>query len=643
MEMRILKYGGVVFFALMLHLYLYHFQVIQNLDYRLYDFLAEVNGESRVSILKNKQEEHVVIVDIDEDSLNRYGQWPWPRIINAKLLNQIELMKPRTIGVNLIFSEKDRMSPINIQKFYKEVFNYDIEMPTLAQSLKDNDLLLIDSIKKAESTGSIFLLEKPSLVHKCSGLNYNEVLFSPINTFRKRNYAFCNYSNIQENIKNFGFLNVQIDSDGFLRRVPLFMNYKERIIPSFALATLLSLDNLKRSVDKDKFSLLGHSFIVDSDASVLLNFHTSLPKVISAIDILNGEISAESIKDKIVLIGSTAIEDRYFLPNRQKISNTMIHAMVIENILEDDLYSQPDIYKAINLLLSIVLSLIIIWFLFKRWYIALLMLFIITMSLSSMVLIILYLSHIYLSIGYLWVPFLDFFFIMSLYFIFLHVKEQEKAQQALMESHSAMVDSISLIASMHDDETGAHILRTKNYVKLLADHFYTKKMYLDILTPEYIHAMHEAAPLHDIGKIGIPDAILKKPGKLTEEEYEIMKTHSTLGKNVIQNTINAYSKNNFLKVAYNIAYYHHERWDGKGYPVGLKEDEIPLEAQFMALADVYDALISKRRYKEAFSFEKAENIIIEARSTVYSPELIDAFLELKDEFKKIALRWQDDL
>jgi len=643
MKMRILKYGGVVFVALMLHLYLYHFQIIQNLDYRLYDFLVEVNGKNSVSLFNKKKEEHVVIVDIDEDSLHRYGQWPWPRIINAKLINQIGLMKPKTIGLNLIFSEKDRMSPVNIQAFYKEVFNYDIEMPSLAKSLKDNDLLLINSLEKSNVTGSIFLLEKPSLVHKCSDFVYPKVIFPPNDTFIKRNYAFCNHPNIQKSIKNFGFLNVQVDSDGFLRRVPLFMNYKDRTIPSFALATLLTLDRLKESRYKDKFSLLEHSFIIDRDASVLLNFHNVLPKVISAIDILNGKISMESIKDKIVLIGSSAIEDRYFLPNRQKISNTMIHAMVIENILEDQLYSQPHIYKEINLILSILLSLLIIWFLFKRWYIALLILFITTMSLSIMVLIVSYLSHIYISIGYLWIPFLDFFFIMSLYFIFLHVKEQEKAQQALMESHSAMVDSISLIASMHDDETGAHILRTKNYVKLLADYFYKKKMYLDILTPEYIHAMHEAAPLHDIGKIGIPDAILKKPGKLTEEEYEIMKTHSTLGKNVIQNTINAYSKNNFLKVAYNIAYYHHERWDGKGYPMGLKEDEIPLEAQFMALADVYDALISKRRYKEAFSFEKAENIIIEARSTVYSPELIDAFLELKDEFKKIALRWQDDL
>jgi len=641
--MRILKYGGVVFFVLMLHLYLYHFKVIQNLDYRLYDFLAEVNNSDKNIISKGSNSKSVIIVDIDEKSLKRYGQWPWPRIVHTKLINQIGLMKPKTIGLNLIFSDKDRTSPVNIQQFYKEIFNYEIEMPTLAKSLKDNDLLLIDSIKKVNATCSIFLLEKESLSHECQEKKYKKLLFPNIETFLHRNHALCNHPDIEKNIRSFGFLNTQLDSDGFLRRTPLFMNYKDRLIPSFALATLLNIDSFTPTEKINQFSILEHKVIMDSDASVLLNFHLPLPYVISAIDILDGSISPEMLKDKIVLIGSSAIEDRYFLPNHKKISNTMIHALVIENILQDEFYSQPKIYKEVNLILSILLSLLIVWLLFKRWYIALLILFATSMFLSSMLLVILYLSHIYISIGYLWVPFLDFFFIMSLYFIFLHVKEQEKAHKALMESHSAMVDSISLIASMHDDETGAHILRTKNYVKLLADYFYQKKMYLDILTPEYIHAMHEAAPLHDIGKIGIPDAILKKPGKLTDAEYEIMKTHSTLGKNVIQNTINAYSKNNFLKVAYNIAYYHHEKWDGTGYPNGLKGSEIPLEAQFMALADVYDALISKRRYKEAFSFEKAENIIIEARNRVYSPELIDAFLELREEFKKIALRWQDDL
>ena len=231
---------------------------------------------------------------------------------------------------------------------------------------------------------------------------------------------------------------------------------------------------------------------------------------------------------------------------------------------------------------------------------------------------------------------------MSTSFILLYVQEQKKSHEALLQSHVAMVDSMILLATIHDDETGGHLLRTKNYVKLLADYFYKKKIYLDVLTPAYIGTIYEAAPLHDIGKIGIPDAILKKPGKLTVEEFEIMKTHSTLGKNVIQNMLNAYDKNDFLKVAYNIAFYHHEKWDGTGYPMGLKGMKIPIEAQFMTLADVYDALISKRCYKKAFTFETAEEIIVSGKGKTYSPRLIEAFLELKEEFKEIALKYQDD-
>jgi adenylate cyclase len=396
--------------------------------------------------------------------------------------------------------------------------------------------------------------------------------------------------------------------------------------------------------ENTNLSILGHSIPVDKENYALLNFHSSLPKKISAIDVLRRRVSEEVFQGKIVLIGSSAnsINYRYFLPNHQKISNTMIHATLIENILNDVLYVQPDFYKKLNLYLSFILSLFLIWLLFKRWYLLIMVFSFTTIIVSLSWAVIAFLNHTYVSIGYFLIPFLDFFFIMSISFILLYVKEKERSHQALLASHSATVDSIALIASMHDDETGAHIRRTKNYVKVLAEYFYAKKAYPKLLTPEYINSIYEAAPLHDIGKIGIPDSILKKPGKLTEEEFEVMKTHATLGKNVIQNTMNSYDKNDFLKVAYNIAFYHHEKWDGTGYPNGLKGHEIPLEAQFMTLADVYDALISKRRYKKAFSFEKAEKIIIEGRGTVYSPTMIEAFLELKEEFKEIALKWQDD-
>jgi putative two-component system response regulator len=153
----------------------------------------------------------------------------------------------------------------------------------------------------------------------------------------------------------------------------------------------------------------------------------------------------------------------------------------------------------------------------------------------------------------------------------------------------------------------------------------------------------KSAPLHDIGKVGIPDHILMKPGKLTAEEFEVMKRHPVLGRDAIRSAeIRVKSDGSFLRVASEIAYGHHERWDGKGYPQGIGGDEIPLSARLMALADVYDALISKRIYKPAMPHAKAVEVIREGRGSHFDPEVLDAFLELAGEFDAIAVRFSDN-
>jgi len=634
--MRLLKYFGIILFSFFLHLYLYQSNIIKNLDFRLYDILTRCISAEEI------EGHHVVVVDIDNKSLREFSQWSG--IVNSQLINQLSLYNPASIGMNIVFSEKDRSSPLNIEQFYKDFYNFKIEMPTLPNVIYDNDLLLEKSIQNSETVLSLYLSQEDEFFKECSFFKSSQKNFLHHYTSLKAKSILCNYKKLQSKIKNFGFSNLEIDEDGLFRRTPLFISYQNRIIPSFGLATLLSLDSILEGKEKNRFSLLGHDIHLNKESYVLLNFNSTLSQKVSAIDVLREKVGKELFQGKIVLIGSSAnsINYRYLLPSYQKISNTMIQATLIENILNNSLYVQPNKYKMINLYLSFFLSLIIVWLLFKHRYILLVLFFLITMISSTLWVVVAYLNYVYISIGYLWIPFLDFFFILSISFILLYVKEKEKSTLALIKSHSATIDTISLIASMHDDETGAHISRTKNYVKILADYFYDKNAYPELLTRDYINSIYEAAPLHDIGKIGIPDSILKKPGKLTEEEFEIMKTHSTLGKNVIQNTMNAYDKNDFLKVAYNIAFYHHEKWDGTGYPNGLKGNEIPLEAQFMTLADVYDALISKRRYKEAFTFEVAEKIILEGKGTVYSPEMIEAFLKLKGEFRKIALKWKDD-
>jgi putative two-component system response regulator len=198
------------------------------------------------------------------------------------------------------------------------------------------------------------------------------------------------------------------------------------------------------------------------------------------------------------------------------------------------------------------------------------------------------------------------------------------------------------LAETRDSDTGNHIRRTQFYVKALAEHLKTHPRFAGELTPEMIDLLFKTAPLHDIGKVGIPDRILLKPGRFTPDEFEIMKTHTTLGRNAIEHAESALSVPvEFLKIAKEIAYGHQEKWDGSGYPEGVSGDDIPLSARLMAVADVYDALISRRVYKEGMPHEKAVGIIQEGAGSHFDPDIVDAFIAIQDEFRSIAARYAD--
>jgi len=204
------------------------------------------------------------------------------------------------------------------------------------------------------------------------------------------------------------------------------------------------------------------------------------------------------------------------------------------------------------------------------------------------------------------------------------------------------IQVMASLAETRDNETGGHIRRTQHYVKSLCTFLRKSPKYRDILTDSVIDMYFKSAPLHDIGKVGIPDQILLKPGRLSAEEFEIMKTHTTLGRDTIHTAEVALDVEvDFLTTAKEIAYSHQEKWDGSGYPLGLKEEQIPLSARVMAIADVYDALITKRVYKPAMPHELASKIIIEGSGSHFDPAIVDAFVHVIEDFKAIAERYAD--
>lgn len=218
-----------------------------------------------------------------------------------------------------------------------------------------------------------------------------------------------------------------------------------------------------------------------------------------------------------------------------------------------------------------------------------------------------------------------------------------KKDREIVAAQTSVIYSLVKLTESRDDNTGKHIERVAEYCKLIAEKLRDTQEYKNSISNDFVEHIYWAAPLHDIGKVAMPDSVLLKPGKLTEEEFEIMKSHTTIGANTLLEVKKRYPENELLDIGISIANFHHEKWDGTGYPIGLSGKDIPLEARIMALADVYDALRSRRIYKEAFSHEKSVEIIKADKGTHFDPKIVDVFLEHEEEFRKIYEKYQDEI
>ncbi|MGE5386910.1 MAG: HD domain-containing phosphohydrolase [Betaproteobacteria bacterium] len=227
--------------------------------------------------------------------------------------------------------------------------------------------------------------------------------------------------------------------------------------------------------------------------------------------------------------------------------------------------------------------------------------------------------------------------------ILVQTSELIRSKQQLIAAQSATITAFCSLAEVRDNETGNHIRRTQNYVRMLAEELRDHPRFRQALSDELIALLFKSAPLHDIGKVAIPDNVLLKPGKLDPNEWEIMQRHCAYGRDAIALSASELvnGEESFLKYALEIAYSHHERWDGNGYPQKLSGDAIPLSARLMAVADVYDALISKRVYKPAFPHEQAFDIIAVERGKQFDPDITDAFIAINEKFHQIAGAYGD--
>ena len=215
-------------------------------------------------------------------------------------------------------------------------------------------------------------------------------------------------------------------------------------------------------------------------------------------------------------------------------------------------------------------------------------------------------------------------------------KELREKSEKMIALQNDIIIGVANIIENRDGDTGEHVKRTSQYVEILANEAMKRGLYPKILTKHYVELLIKAAPMHDIGKIAVPDSILQKPGRLTNEEFEVIKNHAPEGGRIIKEVMGKIEEKEYVDIAYDVATSHHEKWNGAGYPHGLAGENIPLCARIMALADVFDALVSKRCYKEPMSYDKAFGLIEEEKGTHFDPELAQIFIELREEIEKIA-------
>jgi adenylate cyclase len=601
----------------------------------------------------DKPSRDTIVVDIDDVSLSAVGQWPWPRYRLASLIQRIAAQRPAAIGLDILLPEPDRSSLVNIQKTFKRDFGVDVAFSGVPSGLLDNDGYLGHEIAEAGAVGANYFYfdhVNTGAVSFNAGLSFTgrtDLLALPA-----ASGALLNAQTIASQTRVTGFVNNQFDDDGVLRRLPLLIAHGGVTYANLSLATVMrSMGIASGSIDADRdgpFVRVGpHRIPIDESgfATVRFNGNARSYAAVSAVDILNGTFHKADLAGKIVFVGSSAVglNDVHDTAVDSRFPGLKVQAAMAENIVNDDFVRTPQWASMATFVACIAVGVVmsVLFIATSGVYIEILgsVLVVSMLILASVVPFVR--AGLFVSPG---TPIIVVITLFGFFFVSRFAIEKRRAhmwQRQLENARQVTIESMASVAETRDPETGAHIKRTQHYVKAIAERLWRSSAHADLLTTEYIDLLFLSAPLHDIGKVGVPDHILLKPGRLSPEEFELMKQHAEFGRKIIFGTAQQIEGDNFLVLAGEIAATHHEKWDGTGYPLGLGGQDIPLSGRIMAVADIYDALISRRCYKEPFPHQRATDLMREGRGTTFDPEVLDAFFEIEDEIMAIGARYSD--
>jgi adenylate cyclase len=584
----------------------------------------------------------VAIVDVDERSLAAVGQWPWRRDVIGRLVTALRTSGAAVVAIDVIFAESDRHDTSGENPDERSAGAPD---RALAATLRDSGAVLgygFTFDPGGASTLPCVLPSLPLALVQPPGEQSDEAFFHATG-------AVCNLPVLARAATRAGFLNAAPDADGILRRAPLLAELDGRVYPSLALAAYAAAMGADHStltvstVNASTLTIADLSVPLDGRSNLLLGFrgkkHTF--PYYSAVDVLNGAVG-NALRGNIVLVGTTALGTREVVatPLDTQFVGVEVQATEIDDLLQRDVVHRSILGTSVDMLFAVLAGACVaalvagsgvtggligaVGLVAALWWGA-------TWLLGAHRLAISPLAPTVSVLGTLAMTTLARFTV-----------ERSRARRASLEKTAAqrlMVQALLSLTEVRDAETGRHSLRTQQYARLLADALSTEPDFRQFLTSERIELLSGLAPLHDIGKVGIPDRILNKPGPLTPEEAAEMRRHPELGRDVI---IRAESRvgvrdDAALQMAKNIVYTHHERWDGTGYPRGLRGTEIPVPGRIMALVDVYDAVRARSLYRPCLSHLETVKLIAAGRETHFDPAVVDAFLRVSHAFEEISM------
>jgi HD-GYP domain-containing protein (c-di-GMP phosphodiesterase class II) len=614
---------GVLPAVLIVALAIYRPAFLSQLDYRVYDAMMRAAAAARAS------DSAVTIVDIDERSVNAVGQWPWRREVIADLVTRAHDLGAAVVALDMFFAEPDRYEQSAASALAGS------SDATLAAALRKGRVVVgyamtFDSASSQSNRCVLHPLTLPILQPAGDDV--------PVGVARATG-AICSLPTLATEAGASGFLNAAPDGDGILRRVPLLIEYQDRLHPGLALAAVLAArgrrDIALRLSDENTSSLIvdDRPITLDGKGNLLMRFRgrdRAYPYV-SAADLLQGKAQPEQFRNAVVFVGATALGtgDEVSTPFGTRTPGVEIQATVADNLLRHDFIRRPDYASAIEIASVLGLGVLIAALVARSG----LMMGVVTGAVAVIVLWAgarwLFSSNgVHLSPVF---PIAGVVTSLAAATVAKLCQERMRANLATTETevtHRLMIQSLLSLTEIRDAETGSHSRRTQRYSRVLAVQLREHPRFREYLTPQRIDLLSQLAPLHDIGKVGVPDHLLNKAGELTPDEYGEMKKHPVYGLDVIttaERQVGAHD-DAILAMAKEIVYTHHERWDGKGYPRGLIGEQIPIPGRLIALVDVYDALTTRRRYRAPLTHDEAVDVIVGGTGTHFDPAVVDAFL-----------------